>query len=41
MPSATSPAVSVISGPTAASMISGLPCGFGPGLKNGAISVWV
>ena len=41
MPSATSPATSVIFSPTAASNTFGGPYGFGPGLKNGVISVCV
>ena len=40
-PSATSPATVVIRGPTPARWIGGLPCGFGPGEKNGVISVCV
>ena len=40
MPSATSPATSVMRSPTAASWIFGAPNRFGPGSKNGVISVW-
>ena len=40
-PSATSPATSVMCGPTPPSTIRGTPNGFGPGLKNGVISVCV
>ena len=40
-PSPTSPATSVMSSPTAASRILGLPYGFGPGLKKGVIKVCV
>ena len=40
-PSHTSPATSVMSGPTPARKIRGWPYGCGPGLKNGVISVWV
>ena len=39
MPSATSPATSVICSPTAARNTFGVPYGFGPGAKNGVISV--
>ena len=38
-PSATSPATSVIIGPTPASRMRGGPWGFGPGSKNGVMSV--
>ena len=41
MPSATSPATSVIRSPTAASHTFGGPYGLGPGLKNGVMSVCV
>ena len=41
IPSATSPATSVILGPTAATKTLGCPYGLGPGLKNGVIRVWV
>ena len=37
----SSPAVSVISGPTAASCTGGLPCGLGPGSNIGVMRVWV
>ncbi len=40
-PSATSPATSVISGPTPPSHIGGGRWGCGPGSKNGVMSVWV
>ena len=40
-PSQTSPATSVIFSPTPARKMRALPCGFGPGLKNGVISVCV
>lgn len=36
----SSPATSVISGPTPPSQIAGGPNGLGPGSKNGVISVW-
>ena len=38
-PSATSPAISVMRGPTPARKMLGKPYGLGPGLKNGVISV--
>jgi hypothetical protein len=40
-PSATSPATAIMLGPKPASAIFGRPYGFGPGLKNGVISVCV
>ena len=40
-PSATSPATSVIRGPTPAKKMRGKPYGLGPGLKNGVINVCV
>jgi hypothetical protein len=40
-PSATSPAASVMSSPTPARKIFGVPYWFGPGLKNGVINVCV
>ena len=40
-PSATSPATSAMSGPTAARNTFGGPNGFGPGLKKGVIKVKV
>ena len=40
IPSATSPATSVIRSPTAARKTFGVPYGLGPGLKNGVMSVW-
>ena len=40
-PSATSPATSVIAGPTPARWRRGMPCGEGPGSKKGVMSVCV
>ena len=40
-PSATSPATSVMRGPTPPRKMRGNPYGYGPGLKNGVISVCV
>ncbi len=40
IPSATSPATSVMRSPTAARNTFGVPYGLGPGLKNGVMSVW-
>ncbi len=40
-PSATSPAISVMRGPTPPSQTFGIPWGLGPGSKNGVIRVWV
>ena len=40
-PSATSPATSVIRGPTPPRKMRGTPNGLGPGSKNGVISVCV
>ncbi len=40
-PSHTSPATSVISGPTPARNTRGMPYSWGPGSKNGVIRVWV
>jgi hypothetical protein len=41
IPSATSPATSVMRSPTAARKMRARPAGFGPGLKKGVIRVWV
>ncbi len=40
-PSHASPATSVMRSPTPARNTLGVPCGFGPGLKNGVMSVCV